>query len=107
MAGSLPLLPHLLIVSGETRRSSATSRTVRRSGKSSILRFLLVDFVAIFDCFRLFEILLCVNTVSPKHNISKGNNLCQWSISPLAGQEAGFLISFLPAQASADRLIIE
>jgi len=33
MAGSLPRLPQRLIVSGDTRKSSATSRTVSRSGK--------------------------------------------------------------------------
>ena len=33
IAGNFPLLPHLLIVSGETLRISATSRTVSRSGK--------------------------------------------------------------------------
>ena|SRR3989338_3115666 len=35
IAGSLPFLPHRLMVSGETRRISATSRMVKRSGKSS------------------------------------------------------------------------
>lgn len=35
IAGSLPFLPQRLIVSGETRRMSATSRIVKRSGKSS------------------------------------------------------------------------
>lgn len=35
IAGSLPLLPQRLIVSGETRNTSATSLTVRRSGKFS------------------------------------------------------------------------
>ena len=35
MAGSLPLLPHLLIVRGETRKTSATSLTVKRSGRFS------------------------------------------------------------------------
>ena len=41
IAGSFPLLPHLLIVSGDTRKILATSRTVRRSGSLSIERFLL------------------------------------------------------------------
>lgn len=35
MAGSLPRLPQRLMVSGETRKSSATSRTVKRSGRFS------------------------------------------------------------------------
>lgn len=35
IAGSLPRLPQRLMVSGETRRSCATSRTVKRSGKLS------------------------------------------------------------------------
>jgi len=35
IAGNLPFLPHLLMVRGETRRMSATSRIVKRSGKSS------------------------------------------------------------------------
>ena len=35
IAGSLPLFPHRFMVSGETRSSSATSRTVRRSGRLS------------------------------------------------------------------------
>lgn len=34
IAGSFPFLPQRLIVKGETRRSSATSRMVKRSGKS-------------------------------------------------------------------------
>lgn len=42
MAGSLPLLPHRLMVRGETRRSSATSRTVNRSGRFLISSFLFV-----------------------------------------------------------------
>ena len=33
IAGSLPLLPHLLMVNGETRSTCATSRTVSRSGR--------------------------------------------------------------------------
>lgn len=33
MAGSLPRLPQRLRVRGETRRSSATSRTVNKSGR--------------------------------------------------------------------------
>jgi len=40
-AGSLPFLPQRLIVSGETRRSSATSRMVIRSGRSESETFLL------------------------------------------------------------------
>ncbi len=47
IAGNLPLLPHLLIVRGETRRIWATSRTVSRSGKLSI---------DIFCCGILFKI---------------------------------------------------
>lgn len=35
MAGSLPRLPQRLMVRGETLSSSATSRTVSRSGRSS------------------------------------------------------------------------
>ena len=35
MAGSLPRLPQRLIVRGETRSNSATSRTVSRSGRLS------------------------------------------------------------------------
>ena len=35
MAGNLPLLPHLLIVKGETLSTSATSFTVNKSGRSS------------------------------------------------------------------------
>ena len=35
IAGSLPFLPHRLIVSEETRRREATSRIVKRSGKSA------------------------------------------------------------------------
>ena len=35
IAGSLPFLPQRFIVSGDTRRMSATSRIVKRSGKSS------------------------------------------------------------------------
>lgn len=35
MAGSFPRLPQRLRVRGETRRTSATSRTVRRSGRFS------------------------------------------------------------------------
>jgi len=34
MAGSFPFLPQRLIVKGETRRRSATSLIVKRSGKS-------------------------------------------------------------------------
>lgn len=35
MAGSLPFFPHLLIVSGEILKSSATSFIVIRSGRSA------------------------------------------------------------------------
>jgi hypothetical protein len=35
IAGSLPLLPHLFIVRGDTRRILATSLTVNKSGQSS------------------------------------------------------------------------
>lgn len=37
MAGSLPRLPQRLMVRGETRSKSATSRTVNKSGKLSRL----------------------------------------------------------------------
>ncbi len=47
IAGSFPLLPHLLMVKGETLKSSATSRTVRRSGSSSSLTFFLSTSSAI------------------------------------------------------------
>ena len=45
MAGSLPRLPQRFMVRGETRRISATSRIVKRSGKSEsdILLLLLFD----------------------------------------------------------------
>lgn|SRR3989344_203840 len=53
IAGSFPLLPQRLIVSGETRRISATSRIVKRSGKSSSDIFLFdvfsIDMVGIID----------------------------------------------------------
>lgn len=42
MAGSLPLLPHLLIVNGETLKTCATSLTVSRSGRLSIDMFWLI-----------------------------------------------------------------
>ncbi len=42
MAGSLPRLPQRLMVKGETLKSSATSRTVNRSGRVSNLRSLLI-----------------------------------------------------------------
>lgn len=35
IAGSLPFLPHRLMVRGETRSKSATSRIVIKSGRSS------------------------------------------------------------------------
>lgn len=38
IAGNFPFLPQRLIVRGETRKTSATSRTVKRSGSSSILK---------------------------------------------------------------------
>lgn len=44
MAGSFPRLPQRLIVSGETRRISATSRIVKRSGKSVSDTLLLLLF---------------------------------------------------------------
>ncbi len=44
MAGSLPRLPQRLIVRGETLKSSATSETVRRSGKFFRSRSRLVMF---------------------------------------------------------------
>lgn len=51
MAGSLPRLPQRLRVRGETRRISATSRTVSRSGRFMRSRFFLrrglVDLVVI------------------------------------------------------------
>lgn len=44
MAGSLPRLPQRLMVRVETRRTSATSETVRRSGRLLRLISFLVDF---------------------------------------------------------------
>ncbi len=48
IAGSFPLLPHLLIVRGETRKTSATSLTVNRSGKFSrdILSAILTQYIS-------------------------------------------------------------
>lgn len=43
MAGSFPRFPHLLIVSGDTRKMLATSLTVNRSGSFSIERFLFAE----------------------------------------------------------------
>lgn len=47
MAGSFPLLPQRLIVSLETRSRSATSPTVKRSGRFSMdnLFFSVVDII--------------------------------------------------------------
>lgn len=47
IAGSLPFLPHRLMVSGDTRKMSATSRIVSRSGKSD--SDTLFDFLFMID----------------------------------------------------------
>ncbi len=48
IAGSLPRLPQRLMVRGETRRISATSRTVSRSG-----RLLRSSFLDVTDMVKL------------------------------------------------------
>ena len=52
IAGSLPLLPQRLMVSLETRSRSATSPTVRRSGRFSMDSFLVLVVDIIF-CIKL------------------------------------------------------
>ncbi len=49
MAGSLPRLPQRLMVSGETLSSSATSRTVSRSGRFLMSSFLLAEVVVAIE----------------------------------------------------------
>ena len=69
MAGSLPLLPHLLIVKGETRKTSATSLTVNKSGKfsSDNLVFIREDEVFILNLHQPF----CLNVY---HRVSEHVN---------------------------------
>lgn len=58
IAGSLPFLPQRLIVSGETRKTSATSRTVKRSGKLSSDTeglFLVLSDIVVFKDYTIVE----------------------------------------------------
>ena len=48
IAGSLPRLPQRLMVKGETRKRSATSRTVKRSGKFSMDNLFLLELAVTF-----------------------------------------------------------
>ncbi|KKQ92549.1 MAG: ABC-type transport system involved in Fe-S cluster assembly, permease and ATPase component [Candidatus Woesebacteria bacterium GW2011_GWA2_40_7] len=63
IAGSFPRLPHLLIVKGETRRTSATSRTVRRSGRFSNLTFFFGSSI-LFMLYILCSCTLPINDLS-------------------------------------------
>jgi len=58
IAGSLPLLPHRFMVSGETLNNFATSRTVRRSGRlskeTSVL--FLDEAILVVEYFFMFSI---------------------------------------------------
>ena len=55
MAGSLPRLPQRLMVKGETLNKSATSRTVRRSGRlSRFICFFGLLFISEIDIVMVF-----------------------------------------------------
>lgn len=68
MAGSFPLFPQRLIVSGETRKTLATSRTVNRSGMLSRE----IDFEAVLAIGWISDIssLLCL-TIKQYHMYKK------------------------------------
>lgn len=63
MAGSLPRLPQRLIVRGETLKSSATSETVRRSGRFFRSRSRLVMFCGLMRCLRVL-LVFDIQTIS-------------------------------------------
>lgn len=65
IAGSFPFLPHRLMVRGETRKIVATSRIVKRSGKSDSDTF--ADGLVFIDIDRIIMRLLR-NVKSDGHN---------------------------------------
>lgn len=69
MAGSLPRLPQRLIVRVETRRSWATSLTVKRSGRLLRLR-------AFFSSLGEAESVLSMSDIEVNREVS----LSQWAI---------------------------
>ena len=65
IAGSLPFLPHRLMVSDETRNKDATSRIVNRSGRSA--SDTLGSSVDLYDMERIIMIHFVIVNTRAKH----------------------------------------
>ena len=90
IAGSFPRFPHLLMVKGETRKSSETSRTVSKSGRSSsLMRFLVVESILIYFSACRLSFLVAryqrVAMVSRANSKKKLKNYENFSISRKSG----------------------